>query len=742
MSELVFDRFVLDVDRRLLLCDGQPVDAQPLVFDLLTVLARRPRKVVSRTELLALVWRSSAVSESVVARAIMKARRALRDDAQEPVLLRTVQRVGYMLQADVQARASAAAGLLQPVPDEAPAGRLALLPIEDLTGLPALGWAGHGLMRLLHQWVSGTGLISLVPLSDVLDASQRREEGEDAMAQVCASTGAAEAVRCQLTWQNDVFTLRGWRGQQAPGQPVFKATDADVLELTRRLADALCCQDTRVSATGADAFWQAQMASVARLQAAGQPAQALALLERSLPEVGSSLQLELLKARLLYECARFDELLQQVDRLLATPEPDLPLLVRIELLDLRGDGLHQHNRLEEAMASFQQALALSRQEPRAHAMRPDILGRAARVAARQLQASAAIGLAELAVEEARRLKQPDMQMRAALWLCGVLSQLDQRQRAQAAVTQAIELGQRSGRAEYEARAWRYLSVQQNTERRNGAARQSIQRSIALCLRCGNAYELFWSRMTELLICTEAGWFEAAQRCRSELAGRPDLPGTQRDFLALVGAALDWRLGRDEVAIEAMRALTQAREGPMDNSTMNAHAELVLMHLHRGHLDQAQADLAAMADHALAGYVERRQAALALARGDRPGAIHLLRQVWRSGRAEGGEGFLMTVDLTWLLLEDAPLRFDDAELESLFAHVLDLADEAAEVRLVKAAYLLRQRPDAHSRAGWDEAVAQAPVLQRRCPMMLTPSYREAWAARTPPRLRELLSRVCW
>ncbi|MBQ1762105.1 MAG: winged helix-turn-helix domain-containing protein, partial [Aquincola sp.] len=121
MSELVFDRFVLDVDRRLLLCDGQPVEAQPLVFDLLTVLARRPRKVVSRTELLALVWRSSAVSESVVARAIMKARRALRDDAQEPVLLRTVQRVGYMLQADVQARASAAAGLLQPLPDEAPA---------------------------------------------------------------------------------------------------------------------------------------------------------------------------------------------------------------------------------------------------------------------------------------------------------------------------------------------------------------------------------------------------------------------------------------------------------------------------------------------------------------------------------------------------------------------------------------------------------------------------------------------
>ena len=742
MSELVFDRFVLDVDRRLLLCDGQPVEAQPLVFDLLTVLARRPRKVVSRTELLALVWRSSAVSASVVARAIMKARRALRDDAKEPLLLRTVQRVGYMLQADVQARASAASALLQPVSDEALSARLALLPVEDLTGLPVLGWAAHGLMRLLHQWLSGMGIVSLVPLADVLEAYKRRAEGEDAMAQVCASTGAAEAVRCQLTWHDEVFTLRGWRGQQSPGQPVFEATDADVLELMRRLADALSCQDPRGRDTGADLFWRAQMASVVRLQEAGQPAQALALLERSLPEVGSSLQVELVKARLLVQCARFDDLLQQVDGLLATPEPDLPLLVRIELLDLRGDGLHQHNRLEEAMASFQQALALTRQEPRAHAMRPDILGRAARVAARQLHASAAIGLAELAVQEAGRLKQPDVQMRAALWLCGVLSQLDQRQRAQAAVTQAIELGQRSGRAEYEARAWRYLSVQQNTERHNMAALQSVQRSIALCLRCGNEYELFWARMMEMLICTEAGWFEAAERCRAELAGRADLPGTQRDFLTLVGAALDWRLGRDEVAIETMRALTQGREGPMDNSTMNAHAELVLMHIHRGHLDEAQADLAAIADSALAGYVERRQAALALARGDRRSAIRLLREVWRSGRAEGGEGFLMTVDLTWLLLEDAPLRFDDAELESLFAHVLDLSDEAAEVRLVKAAYLLRQRPDVHSRAAWDEAVAGAPVLQRRCPMMPTRSYREAWAARTPPRLGELLSRVCW
>lgn len=742
MSELIFDRFVLDVDRRLLLCEGRPVDAQPLVFDLLTVLARRPRRVVSKAELLAAVWRSSSVTDSVVARAVMKARRALCDDAQEPTLLRTVQRVGYVLEADVQERASMAARLFQAIQDESRQRRLALLPIKNLTDLTALSWVDLGLMRLLHQWLEGTGTVSLVPPPEVLEASQGLNERDDLMSRVCDSTGATEAARCELVWSDITFTMRCWLGSSAPGRLVFEASAPDLIDLTHRLANSLVGQARLGTPMDADAFWQEQIASVVHLQQSGQPTQALALLDRSLPQVGSNLQLDLLKARLLCQCDRFHEMLQHVDVLLSRAETTVPILVRIELLDMRGECLHQLNRLNEAMESFQQALGLSRQEPQSYPMRPDILGRAARLAARQLNASVAIGLAELATEEAGRQRQPAMQLRAALWLCSVLLQLDQWHRAQSAVIKAIELGQRSGIAEYEARAWRYLSVLQNTSRQNHAAHESIKRSIALCLRCGNEYELVWGRAMELIVCLEAGWFEDAKRIRSQIAARPDMPQTQRAFVELADAALDWRMGNDNVALERMRSLTRNWQGPVDNTTMNANAELVMMYIHAGQLQEAQASLTAIEDCALPGYVERRQAALALARGDRRNAIRILREAWRSGKIQGGEGFLITVDLTWLLLESVPTRFDEPELEGMFAHVLDLSDESTEVQLLKAAYLLRQQPNVHSRAEWDRVVAQATVLQRRCPMMLTRSYREAMAVRTPPHLGELLSRVCW
>lgn len=743
MSELIFDRFVLNLDQRLLLCDGDVVDLQPLVFDLLVLMARRPNKVVSKAELLPAVWRSSSVTESVVARAVMKARRALRDDAQAPTLLRTVPRVGYMLAADVEERATpAAARHAVRLSSMAPDNRMVLLPCENLTGQAALAWVDQGLMRLLHQWLEGTGTVSLAPMAEVQGFCRRLSAQDDAMAKACSNLGAAEAVRSQLWWSDDAFTLRCWRGNAAPGRLFFEATAADLLDLTRRLADTLA-GPTRLSVlAGADAFWQEQVAQVVHMEQSGQPAQALALLDRSLPHMAWCLQLDLLKARLLTTCGRFPEALVQVDALLARGESSLSRTARVELLDRRGQCLHQCHRLDEAMDSFQQALTLSSDWPEAHPLRPDILGRAANTAIRQLMPSVAIGLAELAVEEAERLGRVDLQTRAALGLCGVLSLLDLRHRSATAVAKAIELGQRSGELEHEARAWRHQAALHNSLHRDDEAYACIKRSVALWLRCGVAHELFWVQVLELIICLEAGRFDEAEQLAAALAAQPELPATQRDTLAFLVAALDWRIGRDAIAIEQMRALVSEPISAVDVTRMVAHSELTMMYVHVGHLEEAQASLQTILGLPVMDKLERREAALALARGARDRAIGLLRAAWRSSKRFGSEGIWIAVDLSWLLLEDAPVRFESPELESLIAHVLDHSQNRVALQVLKAAYVLRQQPDEHSRAAWDEVVAQAAVLQRRCPVMLTPAYREAMAARTPPPLRELLSRVCW
>ncbi|URI08619.1 winged helix-turn-helix domain-containing protein [Aquincola tertiaricarbonis] len=748
MPELVFDRFVLDTDQRLLLHGGQAVDLQPLVFDLLAFLARRPRKVISKAELLPAVWRSSFVTDSVVARAVMKARRALLDDAQEPRLLRTVPRAGYLLDADVQERPGRASRPAPAVAEGASRPRLVLLPVEDLTANPALRWVPQGLMGLLHQWLEATGHFSLAPLAEVQPVWARLTPRDDAMAQLCAGLGAAEAVRCQLAWEDEAFVLRAWRGPGAPGDLAFEARGDDVIQLTRGLVDQLDRAGAPPPAAGAappptvDSFWQEQLAMVVDMQQSGQAAQALALLDTTQPHVPATPQIELLHAQLLHQCNRPDEACQVLDAALGRTDPALPDLMRVSMLALRGQCDFDADRLPQARQHLEQAVALSQRLPEAHALRPELLSRTARVAGRQVDAEAALRLAQAAVDEAGRLGQLNMQARAWLVYTALLRAMDQPYRAEEAMPRAIELAERSGVAEYQARAFRSQAALLDYQRRHTAALESVRRSLALWLRSPDRAGQQWTQLFEAWILVEAGRLDEAARALALVGRQPDLLLAHRGFLQFALAVLEWRQGHSVQALERLRAFALRARAAKSLFSVVAHAELAFMEIHLGHLDQARAAMAGAEGLPMAGALQRRQAALALAEGDRARALDLLLSVWRNGHVRGTEGPAIVIDLTWMLLENAPAGFEDPELETLFAHVLDFSDEPLEVRVLRAAYVLRQQPSDHSRAEWDQLVSGAAVLKRRCPMMLTRSYREAMASRTPPRLPELLSRVCW
>ena len=95
-----FDRFTLDLDRMALLENGQPVDLRPKAFDTLLALVERAGRVVSKDELVGIVWPDVIVNDDALAQCIRDIRKALGEGGQK--LVKTIPRRGYMFASAVE----------------------------------------------------------------------------------------------------------------------------------------------------------------------------------------------------------------------------------------------------------------------------------------------------------------------------------------------------------------------------------------------------------------------------------------------------------------------------------------------------------------------------------------------------------------------------------------------------------------------------------------------------------------
>lgn len=98
-----FDNHVLDTERRELRRDGDLVAMQPQVFDLLVHLLIHRDRVVTRDDLIALVWGGRIVSDSTLDSRINAARNAVGDNGKEQRLIRTIPRKGIRFVGSVNA---------------------------------------------------------------------------------------------------------------------------------------------------------------------------------------------------------------------------------------------------------------------------------------------------------------------------------------------------------------------------------------------------------------------------------------------------------------------------------------------------------------------------------------------------------------------------------------------------------------------------------------------------------------
>ena len=98
---LTFDRFELDPANRVLLRDGTEVSLTAKAFDVLTVFAANPNRLLSKDDLIEIVWPGEFVEEGNVARHVSTLRKALGDLPSEHRYISTVQGRGYKFVATV-----------------------------------------------------------------------------------------------------------------------------------------------------------------------------------------------------------------------------------------------------------------------------------------------------------------------------------------------------------------------------------------------------------------------------------------------------------------------------------------------------------------------------------------------------------------------------------------------------------------------------------------------------------------
>jgi len=104
-ADCVFDAGTHEVYR-----DGERIAISPKAFELLALLIRNRPKALSKEEIHEQLWPKTFVSDASLSNLIAELRAVLGDDAQNPRIVRTVQRFGYAFIAEAHGASAASPG--------------------------------------------------------------------------------------------------------------------------------------------------------------------------------------------------------------------------------------------------------------------------------------------------------------------------------------------------------------------------------------------------------------------------------------------------------------------------------------------------------------------------------------------------------------------------------------------------------------------------------------------------------
>jgi DNA-binding winged helix-turn-helix (wHTH) protein len=153
-----FGHYDLDGSARELRRDGERVETEPKAFELLLYLARHPDRAVGKDELLNELWPRQIVTETALSRCVMKARRAVDDDANTQSVIRTVHGHGYRFVAPLAAAERSPAGTLPSAPRRSRPG----VGLRIAAGLLLLFLVGTGWLLWQESRPAAAGAVAVL----------------------------------------------------------------------------------------------------------------------------------------------------------------------------------------------------------------------------------------------------------------------------------------------------------------------------------------------------------------------------------------------------------------------------------------------------------------------------------------------------------------------------------------------------------------------------------------------------
>ncbi len=97
---IAFGSFEIDLRRMELRDNGERIEIEPQVFDLITYFAQHPGRVLNRDEIIDAIWGGRIVSDAAISTKIKSARKALGDDGARQDIIKTIPRKGFLFVPD------------------------------------------------------------------------------------------------------------------------------------------------------------------------------------------------------------------------------------------------------------------------------------------------------------------------------------------------------------------------------------------------------------------------------------------------------------------------------------------------------------------------------------------------------------------------------------------------------------------------------------------------------------------
>jgi DNA-binding winged helix-turn-helix (wHTH) protein/tetratricopeptide (TPR) repeat protein len=415
----------LDPTKRELARDDAIVDVPPRVFACLLYLVEQRERAVDRAELIRAVWRRDNVSDTQLFQLVLRARRAVGDDADNPHAIRTIVGFGYRWIAPTTVETPEAEPGIEPVrtepalteptpPPQPPRRRplawgiaaalvLALLAFAWLRTPPAeqappaavaetariavvplnieanaqsdAAWVRYGGMDLVADRLRRSGLVvqtSEATLGAVMAAGEAAPGDALRRAGTIGLVVGGDVARRDGAWH---VTLRAER----PGANALRgdAADADLMRALRAAGDALLPALGRGAPTDAIDAPVAQLLSQARAAMLADDAKAAkAAIEAAAPGLRDDPEVRLMRAQIDARLGRFADAQNAITALLADANASDAYL-RMRALIVRGAAYIPLGDADRARADFDAALAVPGAERYAHARGDAYAGRGA-----------------------------------------------------------------------------------------------------------------------------------------------------------------------------------------------------------------------------------------------------------------------------------------------------------------------------------------------------------------------------